>query len=158
MKVGTVGKKLTEVERAYIAGFLDADGAIMASIEKHAEKKFGFRIRVIFKITQSRRNVLDWFQRKTGLGSVVRNRTTFDWLIRNQESIKIFIPILLPYLQVKRQQANKAIHIINAPKNSKTEFLRAAQSADSLSGKNVRSKNRRKNFWIMVQDSFSRND
>ena len=39
MKVHPVGKRLSEVERAYIAGFLDADGAIMASIERHPEKK-----------------------------------------------------------------------------------------------------------------------
>lgn len=158
MKVGTVGKKLTEVERAYIAGFLDADGAIMASIEKHAEKKFGFRVRVIVKITQSRRTILDWFKKKIGLGSVVSNRTAFDWILRDQESIKILLHSLLPYLEVKKQQARKAIQIINAPKNTKVDFLRVAQSADALSARNVRSKNRRTNFSAMIQDNFSRND
>ena len=45
--VNTVGKGCSEVDRAYLAGFLDADGAIMAIIEKHQEKKFDFRIRII---------------------------------------------------------------------------------------------------------------
>ena len=32
-----MGKLLTEVKRAYIAGLIDADGAIMALIESHPE-------------------------------------------------------------------------------------------------------------------------
>ena len=35
-----VGKEYSEAKRAYLAGFLDADGAIMATIERHQEKKF----------------------------------------------------------------------------------------------------------------------
>lgn len=49
-----MGKKCSEVERAYLAGFLGADGVIMALIEKHSEKHFKFRVRVrvVVKITQ----------------------------------------------------------------------------------------------------------
>ena len=47
-----MGRILSEADRAYLAGLIDADGAIMASIEKHREKKFGFRVRVTLKITQ----------------------------------------------------------------------------------------------------------
>jgi len=46
MRANAVGKKCSEVEKAYIAGFLDADGAIMAFIEPHREKRFGFCVRV----------------------------------------------------------------------------------------------------------------
>ena len=44
--VNTVGKDATEVERAYLAGLIDADGAIMAVIERHKETKFRFRVRI----------------------------------------------------------------------------------------------------------------
>jgi hypothetical protein len=50
--VNSVGKKFAEVDRAYLAGMIDADGAIMASIESHAEKKYGYRVRMVFKLTQ----------------------------------------------------------------------------------------------------------
>lgn len=49
-KVNAVGKDASEVDWAYTAGFLDGDGAIMATIERHPEKRFGFRVRVCVKI------------------------------------------------------------------------------------------------------------
>ena len=51
MNASAVGKNYSEVELAYASGFIDADGAIMACIEKHSEKKFGFRVRVILKVS-----------------------------------------------------------------------------------------------------------
>ena len=38
--------KLTEIELAYIAGFLDGDGSIYAQIVKGDDYKYGFRIRI----------------------------------------------------------------------------------------------------------------
>lgn len=74
-----VGKEFSEAKRAYFAGFLDADGAIMATIEKHQEKKFGFRVRVILKITQRDKEVLKWFLDTFNVGSIRRkNRTTYE--------------------------------------------------------------------------------
>ena len=78
MKVNAVGKILSAVDRAYAAGFLDADGAIMASIERHHEKKFGFRVRVIIKVTQRDRKILDWFLKKFKNGSIQKNRRAYD--------------------------------------------------------------------------------
>ena len=53
MKANAVGKISNEAGRAYLAGLIDGDGAIMATIEKHSEKKIGFRVRLEIKITQN---------------------------------------------------------------------------------------------------------
>ena len=45
--VHPVGKTIPEVNKAYLAGFLDGDGAIMALLERHPAKRFGFRVRVM---------------------------------------------------------------------------------------------------------------
>ena len=37
---------LTNIEKAYIAGFLDGDGSIMAQIIKSETYKYGFTIRI----------------------------------------------------------------------------------------------------------------
>ena len=58
MKVDPVGKTLSEVNRAYLAGFLDGDGAIMACIERHPEKRFRFRVRINIKISQKGDKIL----------------------------------------------------------------------------------------------------
>ena len=92
MKANAVGKKCTEVERAYIAGFLDADGAIMAVIEPHTGKQHGFRVRLSLKVTQHDRKILDWIRRKIEVGIVRANRLgthlqTFDLHIRDQAHV-----------------------------------------------------------------------
>ncbi|OGL67086.1 hypothetical protein A3B21_00065 [Candidatus Uhrbacteria bacterium RIFCSPLOWO2_01_FULL_47_24] len=158
MKVNPVGKRLSEVERAYIAGFLDADGAIMATIERHKEKKFGFRIRVVLKATQANPKILHWLQNKCHCGLVRKNRTTYDWLLRKQSEIKELLTILKPYFKIKNQQTTKALRLLSGTINSPKELMVAARLADTLARLNVRSKNRRINHATMIKDKRSRND
>ncbi len=47
---------MTEVEKAYVAGFLDGDGSIRAHIVPHSECRFGYAIRVIVKFSQHEDN------------------------------------------------------------------------------------------------------
>ena len=158
MKVNVVGKKLSVADRAYSAGFLDADGAIMATIEHHKEKKFRFRVRVTLKITQRERKILDWFLTSFGVGYIRKNRTTFDWIMRDQQIVYLVLKRMIPYLKVKRKQADIAQDILTANIKTKDDLIAVARLADALSRFNVRSQNRRKNFAAMIQDSFSSND
>ncbi len=159
MKVNPVGKKRSEVDRAYTAGFLDADGAIMATIEKHQEKRFGYRIRITVKITQRDLSRLRWFRRRFQIGILRCNRTTYDWIIRDQVHSELFLRQIVPFLKVKRTQALRALALLRKRNvTTKAQFLKDARAADALSKFNVRSKNRRKNYATMVQDHFSRND
>jgi hypothetical protein len=68
--VGSVGKGCSEVDRAYIAGLMDCDGAIMALIESHKEKRFGFRVRVILQLTQKNSHLLQWIHTLLGVGYI----------------------------------------------------------------------------------------
>lgn len=158
MNVNAVGKKFSAAERAYFAGFLDADGAIMAIIEKHQEKKFGWRIRINIKITQRDRKVLDWFLHRFRVGYIRKNRTVFDWEIKDQKACIYLLRILIPYLKAKNMQACIARDILKVRICSRRDMLHVARMADALSRFNVRSKNRRKNFASMIQEDFSSND
>ena len=163
MRANAVGKSCSEVERAYIAGFLDADGAVMAVIEKHREKRFGFRVRVALKVTQHDRKILDWIQRKLRAGIVRANRLgdtrqTFDLHIRDRDDTQQVLVMLLPHLRVKRKQAEMALQILDCKIESEKDLIRAARLADALSRFNVRSKNRRKNFVSKIQEHLSPND
>ena len=163
MKASAVGKRCTEVERAYIAGFLDADGAIMAVIEPHLGKRYGFRVRVSLKVTQHDRKILDWIRHKIGVGIVRANRfgthrQTFDLHIRDQARVGETLDLLMPYMRVKRKQAQIALRILFSSRTTKKEILKVARLADTLSKFNVRSKNRRKNFAAKVQVHLSSND
>lgn len=163
MRANAVGKKCSEVEKAYIAGFLDADGAIMAFIEPHREKRFGFCVRVALKITQRDRPILDWMQRVLRVGIVRANRQssdrqTFDLHIRDREAVRTVVTMLSPHLRVKRRQAAMALRILDRKIESEQDLIRSARLADALSRFNVRSKNRRKNFVTKIQEQFSPND
>ena len=163
MRANAVGKSCSEVERAYIAGFLDADGAIMATIEKHREKRFGFRVRVALKVTQHDREILDWIQHTLCAGIVRVNRLgdtrqTFDLHIRDRSDVRTVLEVLMPHLRVKITQARIAIEILDSDIKSKQDLIRNARLADALSRFNVRSKNRRKNFVSKIQEHLSPND
>src|SRR3989344_463454 len=152
MRANAVGKGCSEVELAYIAGFLDADGAIMACIEKHIGKRFGFRVRVSVKVTQHDREVLDWMREKLQVGIVranrpARARQTFDLHIRDREHVRQVLLALMPYVRVKRAQAQIALEILDIVVETPEHVIQSAELADALSRFNVRSKNRRRTLW-----------
>ena len=156
--VGSVGKGCSEVDRAYIAGLLDCDGAIMALIEPHKEKKFGFRIRVELKLTQKNPQLLQWIHSLLGVGNVRRNRTTFDWILRDQQHCKELLEVIQMYSRGKQKQVEIALEILRTLITSEAELLRVARLADTLSSFNVRSFGRRKNYATKIQEHSSSND
>ena len=148
-----------EVNKAYISGLLDGDGAIMACIEKHAEKKFGFRVRIYIKISQNNEKILNWCKLVTGVGNVRHiHAKEYEWLVRTQTEAKELLELLVPYLKIKKQQAILAKRILDAEIKSSKKLIAVATLADTLSALNVRSQGRRKNFTTMIQDSISPND
>jgi len=156
--VGSVGKKYSEAERAYLAGIFDCDGAIMASIESHKEKKFRFRVRVILKITQKNSNLPQWLYSLFKVGYITQNRTTFDWVVKNQQHCKELLELIKAYTVGKKKQVEIALKILQTPLLSRSDLLRVARLADTLSGYNVRSLGRRKNYASKIQEYFSSND
>lgn len=158
MRANSVGKMCSEVDLAYVAGLVDGDGAIMACIEPHNEKKFRFRVRVILKVTQKHEKDLVFLTKLFGCGAVRQNGTTFDWILRDQKSLIIVLSELLPYSKSKQQQIKHALKILTMKIGSQKDLVQAAKTADALSLFNVRSNNRRKNFVTMIQEHVSSND
>ena len=158
MKASAVGKRCSVANRAYIAGLIDGDGAIMALIEPHSEKKFRFRVRIELKITQKNARDLAFLVIILGCGSVRQNRTTSDWLTRDQKEVLRVLALIAPFSRMKKQQIKYARKIIQTSIRSRDDLMRVARLADLLSKFNVRSKKRRKNYAAMVQEHFSSND
>lgn len=156
--VGSVGKGCSEVDKAYIAGLFDCDGAIMATIESHREKKFGFRVRVILKVTQKKTEILEYICATLGVGKIQKNRTTFDWVLKDQQTCKEVLKIVTRYIKGKSSQVRLALEILSTPILSKEDLLHVALLADTLSGFNVRSFGRRKNYALKIQEHTSSND
>jgi hypothetical protein len=158
MRANSVGKSCSEVDLAYVAGFVDGDGAIMACIEPHREKKFGFRVRIVLKVTQKHKKDLVFLEKMFKCGHVRQSRATFDWVLRDQQSLKLVLESLLPYSRSKQRQIKLALRILHTKIICMDDLLQVAKSADALSRFNVRSNNRRKNHVTMIQEYVSSND
>lgn len=131
---------MAKTNKAYIAGLMDGDGAIMAFVEKHSEKKFKLRIRVVLKITQKSREHLVWIQDVTGFGEIYRNRGSYDWILKDQKQVLKLIKSLKPYIRIKSRQAKIAQCILDLDLSIKSDFLEALKLASNMSEFNIRSK------------------
>ena len=164
MTASAVGKMRAEVSRAYLAGLIDGDGAISATIEKHSEKKFGFRVRVEIKLTQKDDRLLRSLSREFKAGRVSCNRKndstymTHDWIIRDKKDCIRILGYILPFTRLKKRQTTLAIKILQSVVVTRQDLIKNALLADTLARFNVRSKNRRKNFVSMIQACISSND
>jgi intein/homing endonuclease len=164
MTASAVGKMRAEVTRAYLAGLIDGDGAISATIERHSEKKFGFRVRVEIKLTQKDDKLLRSLAREFKAGRVSSNRKndsdymTHDWIVRDKNDCIRILGYILPFTRLKKRQTAIAIKILQSAVITKKDLIKNALLADTLARFNVRSKNRRKNFVSMIQARISSND
>ena len=164
MKANAVGKMGIEVKRAYLAGLIDGDGCIMATIERHREKKFGVRVRVEFKLTQKESNLLESLAHEFKIGHVSRNSrkdtiyATYDWIIRDKRDVAEILEFIRPYSRLKKKQISIALKILQKVILKPKDIIESARLADTLSSLNVRSKNRRKNFSTMIKIPISPND
>lgn len=156
--VSSVGKGCSEADRAYLTGLFDSDGAIMASIEKHKEKKYDFRVRVILKLTQKNPDLLQWAYDQFCVGYIAKNRTTFDWVIKSQHDCEYVLGLIGKYSRGKSKQIKFALEILQIKITSKSDLIKVAQLADTLSSYNVRSFGRRKNYASKIQEYTSSND
>lgn len=153
----TVGKNLGDkLTLAYIAGFLDGDGAICANIEKHPLKKYKFRVRVSMDFYQHKDNLdlLKFIQKFFGEGYLGKSiRDTHKLSIRNQSSLKVFLPLIYEFSRIKKKQIKIALKILGMNVEKRKDLIKMAKMADELSNLNIRSKNRRKNFSNIITNS-----
>jgi hypothetical protein len=124
----------------------------MAVIERHAEKRFRFRVRLEIKVTQFHREDVAWLRDQTGVGYIRQNLNTHEWIVRDQRAVAWLLEMIAPYVRGKKKQVALATKILLASVDSKDKLVQVARLADALSKFNVRSKLRRKNTAAMVEE------
>lgn len=95
---------------AYLAGFLDGEGCISGTTGgRYKEgRSRPYYTRVV--IGQKDPTPLLWIQRRFG-GRVFEQKrkppytSSFRWILNKQEDIEALLPLIIPYLIVKREQA-----------------------------------------------------
>lgn len=107
---------LTDTEAAYIAGFFDGEGMVTISMQRTKGSR-GMRVNPAYtmsiRVSQSSLPVIRWMVDKCG-GSITEKRIKGPgrrhWILaKKSNSARIFLEKILPYLIVKREQAEYAI-------------------------------------------------
>jgi hypothetical protein len=105
---------------AYLAGFMDGEGSFSIvktyQIKKRVDgsKVKGIRYHLHVKITNTNKQVLDWIVEHFG-GQLSNKKQVCDWkpkwdlTITGNGKMESFILAILPYLIVKKQQAQVAL-------------------------------------------------
>lgn len=97
---------ITELDKAYAAGFFDGEGSVFISPPRSNR---GFTVEV--SIGQKSRPVLDWIAANWG-GKVTKmsRKDAFIWRT-SSKTAGVFLSDIAPYLQVKRRPVELALQL-----------------------------------------------
>ncbi len=127
---------LSEIDKAYIAGFLDGYGSIISQIVKSKDYKFGFYIRLSIVFIQKTDKY--WFliklKDKLKYGTLrKRNDGISEYTIVSSGPVESLLKDLLPYLKLKKNLALHVLKIIEYKRNindNKLLFIEACGLVD----------------------------
>jgi hypothetical protein len=118
--------ELIPTEAAYIAGFFDGEGMVAISKDRHCGKRRADRkspnvnasYSLVIKVSQSERPVIEWIKDRIGGWISVKNFSKTQHrihyvLVQKASHAKRILEALLPYLMVKRTQAEAGIEFQN---------------------------------------------
>lgn len=106
----------TDVELAYIAGFIDADGCVGTHRVKGRSGKF--HEYPTLSASQKTKEVLVFLQHclggkisiRPGNPQALSTTPTYVWRVTSKEKILTILELLLPYLIVKHEKAQHAVN------------------------------------------------
>ena len=136
--MGSRFKIIKDVERAYIAGFLDGDGSLMLQIKKRKDSKIGIRFMATICFYQDTRHekTLYWIKKVLSIGYISkRNDGMTELRINGYEQIAKIIKDLLPFIKFKKIQANalrRACKILSETKFSKLGNIQLIKLVDFI--------------------------
>ena len=108
----TVGSQ-TQVDLAYIAGFLDGDGSLMIQLKRRSESKLGTRrvmLTICFYQDSRHDEPLHWIRNILGIGYIYRRNDGMTELrVNGHKRVLDILENLLPFLRFKKKQAQAII-------------------------------------------------
>lgn len=121
---------------AYLAGFIDGDGCLLAQLVKSTDYIYKYQIRITINFYQ--KTTRHWFllelQKELG-GSLVKRKDGMSVLtIVESTRVEELLTKILSNLRVKRKTAELLLEIINDKKkiNNKCDFLKVCKKVDKV--------------------------
>ena len=122
--------KIREIERAYIAGFLDGDGSLMLQIKKRSDSKRAIRFMATICFYQDTRHekTLYWIKEVLNIGNISRRKDGMtDLRINGYKQLRNILKSLLPYVRFKKLQTSALIKACEMLSSTKFKKLSRAQ-------------------------------
>ena len=110
--MGSRSNIVKEIDRAYIAGFLDGDGSLMLQIKRRADGKSKIRFMATICFYQDTRHEKDllWIRKILGIGYISRRNDGMSEIrINGFKTVKEILEDLIPYIRFKKIQAQSLI-------------------------------------------------
>ncbi len=109
---------ISETQKAYIAGMLDADGCVGISRRKSKSDAYEWDFAVRIVITNTNYDLIFWLKDVTGIGCAFKNKTAqkknwnvvHRWQVVSNQAIELLEEIL-PYMIIKRDRAEKCLNM-----------------------------------------------
>ena len=126
---------MSNEEKAYIAGFLDGDGCVMAQLVRRKDYIYGYQVRVsiVFYQKQNHQEILQWLKDKLKLGYIrQRNDGMAEYTIVGLKEVEVILRLLQPYLRLKKVLAGKVLKLIqeHPKKMTPKELIRISALVD----------------------------
>lgn len=148
---------LSDLDKAYIAGFLDGDGCVMFQLVRRKDYVFGYQVRasVVFYQKTIHRPHLEWLKSQFHVG-YVRNRSDgmSEYTIVGIRYVKNVLDQLGPYVRLKRPHVELAFKIVEQiPKRFTSQsLLRIGKLVDQF--KELNYSKRRTNTVATLEEFF----
>lgn len=128
-KDNTVGSR-SNIDLAYIAGFLDGDGSIMLQVKYRADGKNKFRFMATICFYQDTRHekTLYWIQKILGIGYIVkRNDGMTELRINGYAQVRNIMKALAPFIRFKKIQSKALLSACEILSSKKYKDLNQKQ-------------------------------
>jgi len=126
---------MKETNKAFIAGFLDADGSIYVRLKPNKSYRFGFQIApyIVFFQKQDKVRILEHIKNLLIVGYLRKRKDGIvEYTIGDVAGIKKVIKTVLPYIVLKKEQAELMLKILSYKKKVKNgkDFLKLTKMVD----------------------------
>ena len=115
---------LSSTKKAYIAGFLDADGSIYVRAKPNSDYRYGFQIApyIVFFQSAKERQKFEEVCSLIGYGRMrERKDGILEYAINRIDEIKEFLNCVHPFVVIKKKQAELMLEIIDKKSRVKNE-------------------------------------
>lgn len=129
--------ELTSEEIAYIAGFLDGDGCLLAQLIRRNDYRYGYQIRVSIYFYQKtkRQWILLWLKKKLKYGTFRQRKDGMsEYCIVGAQPVQKILNLLCPKLRLKHKLCKLILTIIEDLKHVKNpqDFIQIAYLVDKV--------------------------